>query len=84
MTWEDVIKNSDWKIFGLPSAQPAESDHYNTVAKEQLIELVEGEIGNLQTILVELKKSPKMLNKDGRLMRTFMKNLKEHLADFIL
>ena len=77
MAWEDIVKNSDWKIFGLPSAQQAESDHYNTVAKEQLIETGEMYIEDLQKILVTLKQSKKMLNKDSKLMRTFYKQVKE-------
>ena len=77
MAWEDIVKNSDWKIFGLPSAQQAASDHYNTVAKEQLIETVETYIEDLQKILVTLKQSKKMLNKDSKLMRTFYKQVKE-------
>ena len=77
MSWKDIVKNEDWKIFGLPSAQQAESDHYNTVAKEQLIETVEMYIEDLQKILATLKQSKKMLNKDSKLMRTFYKEVKE-------
>tara|TARA_Y100000361_G_C11040384_1_gene279586 strand:- start:466 stop:720 length:255 start_codon:yes stop_codon:yes gene_type:complete len=78
MAWEDIVKNSDWKIHGLPSVQRAESDHHNEMMKEQVIETVETYIEDLQKILVTLKQSKKMLNKDSKLMRTFYKEVKEH------
>ena len=66
MKWEDIVK------------QRAETDHRNEMRKEQVIETVETYIEDLQKILVTLKQSKKMLNKDSKLMRTFYKEVKEH------